>query len=441
MGQTLTNGVYLPDEGERNCYDGLASNWSILDGAVGTVAEHTSALSGKAGLSANNTFSGDNSFSKTLNINNANMIYGNRNDLELGELPASDKSITGIAFRDKNDDNFCYLRQTYTTTGENYLNIFVRNKFASGAPSTSGSVGYAYFGLGLNPDGSQFGKLRGNFVPYTNNSYDLGSSSYQWNNLYAKNYFYNGTAWGLDKDNTWSGTNYYNKLISFLSDFSIGTAPSADKSGGFNFTNGTSGIGLVSANQLTSGTTYILQQAGNRFTNGVLDPNGTWKTVNFQVGLRANGDRFIYTDGAWRNNLSPYPGDNVSLGSSSNKWKTLNGINPGALSIPDGADSGASSSFTPDTTNWPKDGTAFQATMPIVGWLRITIKNVAGNYAFVRRGTAGANLPWQIFADPTFATDFAEVTLNVPVTDVTYTIRINSSGGFTAKVYPCLGNV
>ena len=50
MGQTLTHGIYLPDEGERNCYNGLAGNWSILDGAVGTVAEHTSALAGKAPL-------------------------------------------------------------------------------------------------------------------------------------------------------------------------------------------------------------------------------------------------------------------------------------------------------------------------------------------------------------------------------------------------------
>ena len=50
MGQTLTHGVYLPDEGERNCYSGLAANWQLLDGAVGTIAEHTSALSGKAPL-------------------------------------------------------------------------------------------------------------------------------------------------------------------------------------------------------------------------------------------------------------------------------------------------------------------------------------------------------------------------------------------------------
>lgn len=132
----------------------------------------------------------------------------------------------------------------------------------------------------------------------------------------------------LGANNTWSGTNYYNRLISFLSDFSIGTSPSADKSGGFNFTNGTSTIGLVSTNQLTTGTTYILQQAGNKFTNGVLDPNGTWKTANFQVGVRANGDRFVYTDGTWRSNLTPYvdPGESesyMSLGTSTNQWYNL----------------------------------------------------------------------------------------------------------------------
>ena len=34
MGQTLENGVYLPSEGERNCYAGLKTNWEILDQKV-----------------------------------------------------------------------------------------------------------------------------------------------------------------------------------------------------------------------------------------------------------------------------------------------------------------------------------------------------------------------------------------------------------------------
>lgn len=40
MGQTLNNGLYLPDEGERYCYDGLASNWTILDAVVGGYNAH-----------------------------------------------------------------------------------------------------------------------------------------------------------------------------------------------------------------------------------------------------------------------------------------------------------------------------------------------------------------------------------------------------------------
>lgn len=40
MGQTLTNGIYLPDEGEVRCYDGLASNWTTLDAVVGGYRAH-----------------------------------------------------------------------------------------------------------------------------------------------------------------------------------------------------------------------------------------------------------------------------------------------------------------------------------------------------------------------------------------------------------------
>ena len=40
MGTTLNNGLYLPDEGERYCYDGLASNWTILDAVVGGYNAH-----------------------------------------------------------------------------------------------------------------------------------------------------------------------------------------------------------------------------------------------------------------------------------------------------------------------------------------------------------------------------------------------------------------
>ena len=46
MGQTLENGVYLPSEGERNCYAGLKTNWEILDQKVADVTALQQAVAG-----------------------------------------------------------------------------------------------------------------------------------------------------------------------------------------------------------------------------------------------------------------------------------------------------------------------------------------------------------------------------------------------------------
>ncbi len=44
MGTTLQHGIFLPAEGERNCYAGLASNWTILDGVIGGYSSHAANL-------------------------------------------------------------------------------------------------------------------------------------------------------------------------------------------------------------------------------------------------------------------------------------------------------------------------------------------------------------------------------------------------------------
>lgn len=46
MGTTLQNGVYLPNEGERNCYAGLKTNWEILDQKVADVTALQQAVAG-----------------------------------------------------------------------------------------------------------------------------------------------------------------------------------------------------------------------------------------------------------------------------------------------------------------------------------------------------------------------------------------------------------
>lgn len=46
MGTTLQHGVYLPNEGERNCYAGLKTNWEILDQKVADVTALQQAVAG-----------------------------------------------------------------------------------------------------------------------------------------------------------------------------------------------------------------------------------------------------------------------------------------------------------------------------------------------------------------------------------------------------------
>ena len=46
MGTTLQNGVYLPNEGERNCYAGLKTNWEILDQKVADITALQQAVAG-----------------------------------------------------------------------------------------------------------------------------------------------------------------------------------------------------------------------------------------------------------------------------------------------------------------------------------------------------------------------------------------------------------
>ena len=124
MGQTLTHGIYLPDEGERNCYSGLAANWQLLDGAVGTVAEHTSALAGKAPLVHTHTKS------------------------QITDFPAYGTTAGTIC--EGNDSRLSDARTpvSHTHTKSDVTDL-----------------------------------LNSNFIPSANNSYDLGSSTNKWKTL------------------------------------------------------------------------------------------------------------------------------------------------------------------------------------------------------------------------------------------------------------------
>lgn len=174
MGQTLTHGIYLPDEGERNCYSGLAANWQLLDGAVGTVAEHTTALAGKAADSdvvhktGNETIAGIKSFLNTnIRFNSSSYVSGTpSNNIFYAPI-----LIGGVV--NNTDKNTFQHNAAIRTTGINDYSIRVYSQTSN---TLTGVVAET------NADASII-----NFRPIANKTHNLGTSSYQWKTLNGVN--------------------------------------------------------------------------------------------------------------------------------------------------------------------------------------------------------------------------------------------------------------
>lgn len=184
-----------------------------------------------------------------------------------------------------------------------------------------------------------------NLIPAANNSYDLGSSSYQWNNLYAKNYFYNGTAWGLNKANTWTGINTFTAKTLYhvtedptyvlkSSTMQEGVVPSENRAaytGNWQDKNSN----VLGYDRFSFYSTARIQayevNLRNKATNGSFDPNGSLIQSGYQLVLYPSGNSELKI---YAHNL-PNGNGVWNLGDSTHKWKTLNGVNPGALSLPD----------------------------------------------------------------------------------------------------------
>ena len=366
MGQTLSHGVYLPNEGERNCYAGLASNWQILNTAVGNIAE-------KAPLVHTHTVS------------------------QITDFPAYGNAAGTIC--EGNDSRLSDARTplAHTHTKSDVTDL-----------------------------------LNSNFIPSANNSYDLGSSSYQWNNLYAKNYYYNGTAWGLDKANVYS----LEQTISATSgkswnvkntNYTLGeNTPSSDKLvGAFAVQdNDNNNAFLFNLNHYSNGEVISRWLTRFKFTNGVKSTTGTQKAAVIEMGLTNSGDRFA----------RPGTNKDMDLGTSTNKWKTLNGINPGALSLPNVR---AAVADPISTVGWNLSGSRNKYTPTEDGWFYIRVAGAGSCVINIHNGGTDNSYPtWFNTSTDGYAT------LVVPCEKgISLYIYIFATSIEYCSFHPCLGNV
>ena len=325
MGQTLTHGVYLPDEGERNCYNGLAANWQLLDGAVGTVAEHTSALAGKAPLVHTHTKS------------------------DITDFPAYGTTAGTIC-----EGNDSRLSDARTPVAHTHTKSDVTDLFNSA--------------------------------------------------------------------NTWSAVNQYSREIQLAGDRNAYIAPMW------------SGVG--------SGIAFLSMDAGKQFVFG----QRTTDANNRSVYDATKGYLVLKTGVIGESNyveVTPH-GSDTRLGDSTNKWKSLNGINPGALSL---LNSAASDNI--NITNWDKratNGVIGSVTASVDGWINVQIQRdgdfsvwVIGSYRQLFRSSpisgSYGNRGLLILMFPIEKNK--SVTLYTPELD-----PLESDLTFGVyKFFPCLGNV
>ena len=238
-----------------------------------------------------------------------------------------------------------------------------------------------------------------NVTPETTGTYALGTNARRWNGIYDANsvFVYNG--------------------------YTLGTAPSTNRFWGL-WNRDSTGVEVVDflVCAYSSGTNSAVLRC--------LNTDGT-NTYDRRVEL------VVAPNGTTQ--LKPYHNAEYGLGSGLYKWKTLNGINPGALSLPN-----MNTSTAVDTTGWTYDGATFNeikinnATQTISGWLYTIINNAAADDVIVVRyaGSDSSNLTYA-----QYKSGLSYVSLVTPIMPGVKTYVASRKAFSAIKIYHCLGNV
>ena len=341
MGQTLSHGVYLPNEGERNCYAGLASNWQILNTAVGNIAEKAPLVHPHGNIT---------------------------NDGKVGTT-ADKPLITG----------------------------------------TGGVIQAGSFGNQANTfcegNDARLSDAR-TPVAHTHGKADITDL--------------------FNSANTWTGDNTFSNTLNVQTGYTLGTLPQAESAVAL-FTGRTADSNFVTNinfYQNPTRGTGLRFTIRNKWDNNGYSTTGTTRNAHFELLQSTNKTAYMQWEGYVNNGLYPLADNTYDLGSSSYKWKTLNGINPGALSLPSNSYTGSIAITEIDRTGWVYDGTVNMYSPPMDCWLSIS--------------NGGAMTVWGVnTAFGMKATDNIAIPLRQ---GETYTISLTHTPDF-CRIYPCNGNV
>ena len=285
-----------------------------------------------------------------------NPVIGNNNT----NITISNRQIIG---------NTSYSTPTGNTYSYTQLKAMVN--YIDSSPSIDATVV-----LSAQENAYSDGKSK-SFYPNSNNLIDLGLPDKHWANVYATNYYYGSnnvefstkfvttdTAQTVVGQKTWSD----NQTISSASNksfaiqntaYTLGeSTPSTNKVVGslafkdYNNDN----VAYIDIGHYSSGDIFSRWLARHKFNNRVKSITGATVNVAIDLGLTDSGNAF----------LRPFSNGTHELGTSTNKWKTFNGLEPSALSLPATRDNAIDiSSYFTNFNN----GDTNQYTPTVNGWV------------------------------------------------------------------------
>lgn len=308
-----TNADYV-DRTTDQTVAGVKTFSSTINGtAAKAIADEdgTSIKTGYGKLAGNNTWTGTNTFSKDK--------LGTQTAYTLGTLPQAE-DVQALLSGRTTDNNFVtsiyFYQSPIKGTG---FRLTIRNKWDNSGYSTTGTTRNAHFEFLQNIDKTAYiqwqGYVNNSLYPLINNTYSLGSSSYQWSSVYAQTYYYNGTAWGLDKANEWTATNNFSTLSVFSNSVTYNEAPSSNVE--------LPSIRIFGGGRYAGAFDYVWRSTGEnviRLSLGSYKSDGTFGYWSCNFGVPRD-----FSDGGKFGTPAFYPNNNNSynLGSSTNQWSSV----------------------------------------------------------------------------------------------------------------------
>ena len=445
----LPNGIIIPEKYSRDWYNDLYHNWQELDNLLGVSPNDGTLTIQKNGTTVG-TFSANQETDETIDLsvptktsdltNDSGFITGVSWD-DVNNKPTFAAVATSGSYDDLSDkpsiptvNNATLTIQRNGTT----IDTFTANASVDKTINISTTDDTKIPLSGTNA-------LAGSIVPNTDNAYDFGSSTYKLRYIYANTAYVTN----LNINGSPAGDILTHNANEFVD------VTSAQTISGLK-TFGTGGCKfykqiiinhdlLYSKNNPPSLSAYhnLMFTDASGWWGGYLE-NVTDTSGNSTLALYVRNTNEIQSRVYLRcdinGSFSMYPlSNNVwNLGTSTNKWKAINGVSPGALSLPGGY-------VNVDTTNWVLDGTVNVFTPTSDGWLGIqgidTVYNQA-HYVFIGRNDSSSYHTQNVLSPVSgqWINSYHGCAFIPVIKDVKYDIRCICSS-IIVTFYPCQGNV